>query len=363
MDILLILIFSVLMFDIKDYDYNLPARLIAQEPAPRRDHSRLLVVQRLRQVLTEAYFYELPLYLQAGDLLVVNDSKVVPARLFGHKETGGRVEMLVLTGVDQEKEDHQTRWCLMKSSKRPKKGQSIFLDCGNQGEIQDIGRDGLVLMKFKGVPSVDSMMKRGGHIPLPPYIRRDQQDYDAPRDRERYQTVFSEHEGAVAAPTAGLHFTEELIGDLKRSGISIHPITLHVGPGTFRPVRVKDIRRHCLGEEYYRIYPETADAINKAREEGRRVIAVGTTVVRALESARKEDGTLKATKGKTGLFITPGFPFQVVDGLITNFHLPRSSLLFLVAAFAGLDLVKKAYSFAINKEYRFYSYGDAMLVF
>jgi len=350
------------MFDIKDYDYDLPAKLIAQEPASIRDHSRLLVVDRQKQSISGSHFFELPTLLRPGDLLVVNDTRVVPARLFGRKESGGRIEILVLEHPDSTDKDPSPRTCLLKSSKRPKNGSLLFFDSGVSGQVTEVLDNGLLKIKFMGNRSIDFLLEDKGHMPLPPYIKRGKGSTYSKLDKERYQTVYSKKKGAVAAPTAGLHFTEYLIEKLRKAGISLVPLTLHVGYGTFRPVRTKDIRKHNLGEELYFIKPETARAIEQTKEKGGRVIAVGTTAVRALETATSPDTSVLPGEGKTDLLITPGFSFNVVDAIITNFHLPKSSLLFLVCAFAGLELTRKAYRLAVGKEYRFYSYGDAMLI-
>lgn len=350
------------MFDIEDYDYNLPEGLIAQVPAPERDTSRLMVVDRSSGSVTDRHFSDLPELLLPGDLLVVNNTRVVPARLFGRKESGGRTEILVLEHSDQETDKPDARWCLLRSSKRPTKGSRLFFDKGLSGVVENLGADGLIRIAFQGPQSIDSLLEEKGMMPLPPYIRRKEKDRLSELDRERYQTVFAEKRGAVAAPTASLHFTEGLLARLGQAGISVVPVTLHVGHGTFRPVRTGDIRDHRLGYEAYDLSPETAQAIERAKSEGRRVVAVGTTVVRTLESVAGPKGEIKRGRGKTDLLITPGFSFMTVDALITNFHLPRSSLLFLVSAFAGLDLIRKAYQEAIAKAYRFYSYGDAMLI-
>lgn len=350
------------MFNIEDYDYHLPEQLIAQVPASSRDSSRLLVVERLKRSFSDHYFFDLPTLLKPGDLLVVNNTKVVPARLFGRKESGGRIDLLVLEHPDPDPETSNTRWCLLRSSKRPKVGSQLFFEYNISGRVESLGDGGLVQITFQGTPSIDHLLEEKGYMPLPPYIKRDNNNDRAYMDRQRYQTIFSLKKGAVAAPTAGLHFTKKLIEELKRAGISVAELTLHVGHGTFRPVRVKDIRNHRLGEEDFIISRDAAEAVNRAKKEGGRVIAVGTTVVRTLESVVKQTGQINHGSGKTGLLITPGFRFQIVDGMITNFHLPKSSLLFLVTAFSGLTLIKEVYQRAIEKEYRFYSYGDAMLI-
>ncbi|MBW1996763.1 MAG: tRNA preQ1(34) S-adenosylmethionine ribosyltransferase-isomerase QueA [Deltaproteobacteria bacterium] len=349
------------MYNIEDYKYELPERLIAQRPAPNRDSSRLLLVDSRKNYFSDRKFSELPQILEPGDLLVLNNTKVVPARLFGRKGSGGRVEILVLEHHEQLFHSRDTRWCLVKTSKRPRKGAKLFFNKGVTGTIEELGEEGLVKIRFNGYP-LASLIEEEGIMPLPPYIKRSPEDRLLDLDRERYQTVFAKENGAVAAPTAGLHFTERLLKELEERGVVLVELTLHVGHGTFKPVRVRDIREHKLGDEIYHIPYESAQEINRAKDERRRVIGVGTTVVRALESAVDEGGRLRHGSGGTGLLITPGFHFRVIDGLITNFHLPESSLLFLVAAFAGLDLMKRAYRWAIEREYRFYSYGDAMLI-
>jgi S-adenosylmethionine:tRNA ribosyltransferase-isomerase len=350
------------MFDIQDYDYELPEHLIAQVPAERRDHSHLLVLDRFQRAFSDHLFFDLPRLLKPGDLLVVNNTRVVPARLFGKKESGGRVEILVLNHPPAGSDGGNSRLCLLRSSKRPGKGSLLFFDNHLVGIVESIETDGLVKIRFEGAPSLEHYLDTNGILPLPPYIKRREQDSRAELDRERYQTIFARVKGAVAAPTAGLHFTDTTRALLAECQIDIAEITLHVGYGTFRPVQTQDVRQHRLGEEEFGIGPDAADAINQAKKGGRRVIAVGTTVVRALESAARDTGILEPCWKKTDLLITPGFRFKVVDGLVTNFHLPRSSLLFLVSALAGRELIRDAYRYAVEKSYRFYSYGDAMLI-
>ena len=350
------------MFHIADYDYVLPEELIAQVPVVNRDQSRLLLVERAKKSFSDNSFSALPGLLKPGDLLVANNTKVVPARIFGRKESGGQVEILVLEHLNSDGPEADTRWCLLKSSKRPKRGSRLVFENDISATVEDLGDDGLAKIHFHDIPSVDSLLQERGKMPLPPYIKREKGDHRAPMDRERYQTVFALKAGAVAAPTAGLHFTEELVTELTQAGVSLLHVTLHVGHGTFRPVKTKDIRKHVLGEERFSVDPDAAEAINRAKRDGRRVIAVGTTVVRTLESVGGARSEIIPGEGKTDLFITPGFRFNVINGMITNFHLPRSSLLFLVSAFAGGDLIKKAYQRAVEEKYRFYSYGDAMLI-
>jgi len=351
------------MYSLKEYDYHLPDELIAQEPAPRRDESRLLRLERCTGGLFDNSFSDLPSLLREGDLLVVNDVMVVPARLFGRKETGGRVEILILEHPEKvSKREPDERWCLFRASKRPKMGSTILLPDGLQGTVTNLGEEGKVRLRFEGNHTLNYVLKKRGCLPLPPYIKRDGKDRRSEIDKERYQTIFSRFIGAVAAPTAGLHFTQELLGSLKARGVDISSITLKVGHDTFKPVRAEDIREHRLGEEQYSIGHDAANVIEGTKRKGGRVISVGTTVVRALETAFQRRGGIAPDSGATDLLIYPGFKFQVIDGLLTNFHLPRSSLLFLVAAFAGYELTMKAYRWAVENRYRFYSYGDAMLI-
>jgi S-adenosylmethionine:tRNA ribosyltransferase-isomerase len=350
------------MFDIEDYDYNLPEELIAQVPSPDRDASRLMVVERSRRSLTDCCFLDLPELLRPGDLIVLNNTRVMPAKLIGRKESGGRVELLVLEHEENPAPGPTARWCLLRSSKRPKKGSRLFFENKLTGVVEALGSDGLAQIFFQGPEPLEIVMKASGLMPLPPYIKRENADFRAQIDRERYQTVYSTRNGAVAAPTAGLHFTETLMERLRKAGVLMVELTLHVGHGTFSPVRTKDIRKHALAEEAYIVEAETAAAVNMARKEGRRVIAVGTTVVRVLETVVDHHGEVSASRGRTDLLITPGFSFRVVNAMITNFHLPKSSLLFLVCAFAGRDTIREAYGRAVEKGYRFYSYGDAMLI-
>jgi S-adenosylmethionine:tRNA ribosyltransferase-isomerase len=351
------------MYRLEDYDYHLPDELIAQEPAPRRDESRLFFMERSAGTLEDYCFFDLPSLLKEGDLLVVNDVKVVPARLFGRKETGGRVEILVLEHpAGSPKGDPDERWCLLRASKRPKIGSRIIFPDGMIGTIKDEGKEGRIHIHFEGTHTLNHVLEKRGCLPLPPYIKRDSNDRRSEADKERYQTIFSRFHGAVAAPTAGLHFTHELLDSLHCRGVEIASITLMVGHDTFKPVRVRDIRKHRLGKEGYSVSHDAATAIERTKRNGGRVISIGTTVVRALETMFQRKGKIAADSGTTDLFIYPGFEFQVIDGLLTNFHLPRSSLLFLVAAFAGFELTMKAYRWAVEHRYRFYSYGDAMLI-
>jgi S-adenosylmethionine:tRNA ribosyltransferase-isomerase len=350
------------MFDLDDYNYDLPDDLIAQTPASSRDRSLLLVVERSKGSFSDHRFSELPGLLRAGDLLVVNNTKVFPARLYGRKETGGRIELLVIEPSASDRNGSHTRWCLLKSSKRPRKGSRLFFDEQAFGTVMELREDGRAKIAFQGATSLESLLAKRGCMPLPPYIKGGEQKSRELRARRRYQTIFARRKGSIAAPTAGLHFTPRLIERLRRRGIDVVELTHHVGPGTFRPVRTEDIRRHRIGAERYSIDEPTALAIEKTKRAGGRVVAVGTTVVRALEAVAASKGDVVAGDGETELVIVPGFRFKAIDAMITNFHLPRSSLLFLVAAFAGLELVKQAYRWAVERQYRFYSYGDAMLL-
>ena len=332
-----------------DFYYELPEALIAQEPSGERSASRLLVLDG--EATEDRRFAELPELLGPGDLLVFNDTRVIPARLHGEKQTGGRVEVVVerlLGGSDV--------LALVRASKPPRRGQRLHL---GPVSVEVLGRRGdLFELRFPANEPVVALLERIGTTPLPPYITRPAE----PRDRERYQTVYARRAGAAAAPTAGLHFTPELMQQLERRGVERAFLTLHVGAGTFAPVRVEELHEHRMHAEVFEIGAETAEAVNRARREGRRVIAVGTTVVRALESAAGAGGRIEPFSGETDIFIYPGHRFRTVDALITNFHLPESTLLMLVCAFAGTGRVLAAYRHAVEKEYRFFSYGDAMFI-
>lgn len=339
-----------------DFDYFLPPELIAQYPADRRDASRMMVVERATATLKDAFFGDIGCYLRPGDVLVVNDTKVIPARILGHKaESGGQVEVFL---VEREPGDDEVWKCLCRASKRPHAGSFLILGEQLRAEVLEETDGALLRLRFTCNGDFPAILEKVGHIPLPPYIRR----ADMPSDRERYQTVFARHAGAVAAPTAGLHFTEDVLEKLKVLGVDVAPLTLHVGLGTFLPVRSDDIREHRMHGELFYIPEVTAQKVRLARSEGRRVVAVGTTVVRALETSALEQGAVTGGGGVSRLFITPGFRFRTVDALLTNFHLPKSTLLMLVAAFAGRELILEAYRRACAECYRFYSYGDCMLI-
>jgi len=370
-----------------DFDYILPPDLIAQAPAPERDRSRLLVLNRNMGVLQHRIFRDLPEYLLPGDLLVVNEAKVIPARLFGRSERRHLIEVLLLCEVEADpdlKRAGTGYWeALVKPSRQVRAGDRLTLaDETITAEVIEKRGEGRHLLKLAYDGRLADLLWRFGQMPVPPYIKRKGARYEvqgaksphlpftkgghggiwsAGLDRERYQTVYAKHEGAIAAPTAGLHFTPELIETLTRQGVAVAPITLYVGPGTFRPVRVEEVPAHRMESERYIVPEQTALAVKAAKREGRRVIAVGTTTVRALEHAAV-DGDVRSGAGATDLFIYPGYRYKCIDALITNFHLPRSTLFMLVSAFAGRQAIVAAYREAIALRYRFYSYGDAMLI-
>jgi S-adenosylmethionine:tRNA ribosyltransferase-isomerase len=339
---------------LRDFDYELPPDRVAERPARPRDASRLLVVRRGDAPLEDRTFRDLPDLLDAGDLLVVNDTRVIPARLLGRRaDTGGRVEVFLLRPVAP------LRWrVLLDPARRLRVGTRVVLADGCACVVEAVEDGGERTVRFEGTDDVAALAERIGTTPLPPYIRR---PADA-TDRASYQTVYARAPGAVAAPTAGLHFTPALLGRLRARGVRVASVTLHVGPGTFRPVLVDDVDAHRMDAEPYDVPPSAAVAVAEARAAGRRVVAVGTTSVRTLEAATAPDGSLRAGPGATDLFIRPGFPFRAVTALVTNFHLPRSTLLLLVCAFGGRERVLSAYRHALDRGYRFYSYGDAMLL-
>ena len=346
--------------NINDFGFTLPEELIAQEPCEERDHSRLMVVNREGGMIEQRLFFEIIDYLKPGDLLVINDTRVIPARLVGKKVTGGKAEIFLLER-DNGREDV---WECLLGGKRIRPGVIIQFNDNLKGEVLEEVGDGRFKIRFHTGRDLEEVLDEIGQVPLPPYISRGQGSVVRGQceDKDRYQTVFADKKGAVAAPTAGLHFTDALIKKIKEKGIDIAPVTLHVGPGTFLPVRVENIEEHRMFPERYEISPGSAEKINRAKAENRRVIAVGSTSMRTLEAGSDEKGVVTAGMGKTSIFIYPGYTFKVVDALITNFHLPKSTLLMLVSAFAGKELISKAYREAIEKKYRFYSYGDAMMI-
>ncbi len=339
--------------DVKDFNYELPEELIAQDPLADRSSSRLMVLDKRTGELEHKHFYDILSYLRPGDCLVINNTKVIPARLFGVKEgTLAKIEILLLKR--REKDIWET---LVKPGKKAKAGTKIVFGEGLlTGEVLDIVEEGNRLIRFRYEGIFEEILDRLGQMPLPPYITHQLQD------KNRYQTVYAKYDGSAAAPTAGLHFTEELLEKVKGMGVEIAEITLHVGLGTFRPVKVENVLEHHMHSEFYMVSEEAADKINRAKKEGRRVIAVGTTSTRTLEAASDEEGFLKETSGWTEIFIYPGYRFKVIDGLITNFHLPESTLIMLVSALAGREHVLNAYQAAVSERYRFFSFGDAMLV-
>lgn len=335
----------------QDFDFHLPEHLIAQNPTKERTASRLLTINSSSGKPNDDKFLNLPNYFSKNDLLIFNDTRVIKARLFGKKTTGGAVEVLIERVLDD-----QHAWALIRASRSPKIGS--IMTVSNQIDVEVIGReDDLFHLKFLSEIPVLTLLDQYGSLPLPPYITHDADS----TDETRYQTVYAKHAGAVAAPTAGLHFDEALLAQLKAKGVNVAYITLHVGAGTFQPVKVDNIADHKMHSERYHIPQQTIDLIEKTRAMDGKVAAVGTTVLRALESAA-QTGTLSAGSNETNIFITPGFNFKVVDSLLTNFHLPKSTLLMLVSAFAGFNTIKNAYQHAIKEEYRFFSYGDAMLL-
>ena len=336
---------------VSDFHFDLPDDLIARYPMPERSASRLLVVDGRDGRPEHKTFRDLVDYLQPGDLLVLNNTQVIPARVFGQKETGGKVEVL----VERVMEDRMVL-AQIRSSKSPKPGTRLLLEGGMEAEMVE-RKDAMFLLRFAGEEPVVKMLEQHGHMPLPPYITRE----DELEDRERYQTVYGCKKGAVAAPTAGLHFDDELFAAIEAKGIEKVFVTLHVGAGTYQPVRVDNIEEHHMHSEYLEVSEEVVEAIKQTKARGGRVIAVGTTSIRSLETAAR-DGELKPFAGETDIFIYPGFQYQVVDALITNFHLPESTLLMLVSAFSGFEEVMNAYHEAIKERYRFFSYGDAMLL-
>lgn len=356
-----------------DFDFPLPEELIAQSPLPERDHSRLLIIKKYfgpPPILVHQRVSDAPNHLRKGDILVLNNSRVIPARLRGmNSRTGGRFELLLIEEVAQN-----DWWAMIKPGKRAPLGTEIRLlrPDGSPTEllatVQEINSEGHRRLQFTGTPNISGNLDDLGEIPLPPYIRRNT-PADLAEDKLRYQTVYSAPAGSVAAPTAGLHFTPRLLDEIRALGVTICFVTLHVGLGTFAPVKAEDLSGHVMHEERYELGEETARTINEARREGRRVIAVGTTTVRVLETVAEQNaGTLVAGTGRTRIFIRPPHVFKVVDGLLTNFHLPRSTLLMLVSAFVspgrteGREIILSAYAEAIREKYRFFSYGDAMLI-
>jgi S-adenosylmethionine:tRNA ribosyltransferase-isomerase len=346
---------------LSDFDYELPEGQIAQQPLPQRDASRMLILRRATRTWQDSTFSILPDYVRPGDVVVVNNTRVFPARLLGRRyPSGGRVEVLLVREVATAN-GCPTWEALVRPAQRLQVGARLsFGDSRLRAEVIESSETGLRVLRFEGPDSVAKLLNECGQTPLPPYIRRPTGSSAA--DRERYQTVFARERGAIAAPTAGLHFTPAILSALAARGVPLVEITLHVGYGTFEPVRVADVEQHRVAAEFFQISSEAAAAINECRAQGGRVIAIGTTTTRALESAVNDEGNIEAGARNTQLTITPGYKFRATDALLTNFHLPQSSLLLLVAAFAGHDFTLAAYRYAVGAGYRFYSYGDCMFV-
>ena len=339
---------------LSDYDYHLPDELIGQSPREPRDSSKLLLVNRENHTIEHKKFYNIIDYLKEGDILVRNSTKVIPARLFGKKESGGVLEILLIKRIDL------TSWeCLLKPAKKLKIGQKLYIGENNElvAELMEIKEDGNRILKFSYEGTFEEVLDRLGSMPLPPYI------LETLKDKDRYQTVYAIRGESVAAPTAGLHFTEELLTAIKEKGVEILDIFLEVGIGTFRPVQTEDVLDHKMHSEMFEIPKEVALKINEAKKIGRRIIAVGTTTVRALESSVDSEGNLVAVTGDTEIFIYPGYKFKIVDALITNFHLPKSTLLMLVSAFSNREFMMGVYEKAVKEEYHFFSFGDAMFIY
>ena len=334
------------------YFYNLPEELIAQKPVEPRDNSRLLLFCRQTEEIQDKHFYDILDFLHKGDVLVVNNTRVLPARLFGYKDTGAKIEILLQKRIDL------TTWeVIARPFKRLKEGTEIHFSENLSLTVLEKKEYGECKVKFNFTGAFEERLDEVGQVPLPPYI------HEKLKDKERYQTVYSKVEGSSAAPTAGLHFTNELLQKLQEKGVELIEVLLHVGLGTFRPVKEDDILNHNMHSEYIEMTQENADKINKAKAEGRRIIAVGTTSVRVLESVATQEGRVKAYKGETSIFIYPSYKFKIVDVLITNFHLPESTLIMLVSAFAGYDQTMKIYNHAVKERYRFFSFGDAMFIY
>ena len=335
-----------------DFDYELPEELIAQTPLEKRDSSRLLVLDKQTGDIEHKHFNEIIDYLNKGDVLVVNNTKVLPARLIGVKEdTNAVIEVLMLKNLGND-----TWECLSKPAKRVKVGTIVKFSDELKAECTFIGEEGIRNFKFIYTGIFYEILDRLGEMPLPPYI------HEKLKDKDRYQTVYAKEIGSAAAPTAGLHFTPDLLDRIKEKGIELEEITLHVGLGTFRPVSVEDVTKHKMHSEFYSMNKKTADVLNKAKKEGRRIIAVGTTTTRTLETIMKNNDEFKEISGWTDIFIYPGFKFKAIDALITNFHLPKSTLVMLVSAFASRDYILNAYKEAVKEKYRFFSFGDAMFI-
>lgn len=350
---------------ISEYDYNLPEELIAQMPADKRDNSRMMVLNRKDRTISHKHFYDIVDLIEPNTLLVMNNTKVLPARLIGHKDTGAKIEVFLLKQNSKMQDEHENWEVLIKPSKRVK--PDTIIKISDELSVRAIKRleengEWLVELIFKGDNVLD-VLHRNGNIPLPPYIERKIPNEDLKKlDFERYQTVYAKDEGSVAAPTAGLHFTKEILKKLENKGVELAYVTLNVGLGTFRPVQCENVENHKMHSETFEISEKAAEQINRAKAEGKKIVAVGTTTVRTLETAYKKFGCIKACHDHSELFIYPPYEFKVIDNLITNFHLPKSTLLMLVSALAGKDFIFEAYKEAIENKYRFFSYGDCMYI-
>ena len=350
---------------ISEYDYNLPEELIAQMPADKRDNSRMMVLNRKDRTISHKHFYDIVDLIEPNTLLVMNNTKVLPARLIGHKDTGAKIEVFLLKQNSKMQDEHENWEVLIKPSKRVK--PDTIIKISDELSVRAIKRleengEWLVELIFNGNNVLD-VLHRNGNIPLPPYIERKIPNEDLKKlDFERYQTVYAKDEGSVAAPTAGLHFTKEILKKLENKGVELAYVTLNVGLGTFRPVQCENVENHKMHSETFEISEKAAEQINRAKAEGKKIVAVGTTTVRTLETAYKKFGCIKACHDHSELFIDPPYEFKVIDNLITNFHLPKSTLLMLVSALAGKDFIFEAYKEAIENKYRFFSYGDCMYI-
>ena len=343
---------------LEDFGYHLPEELIAQTPCDLRDESRMMIVRKKTGDIECRTFHDLPEFVEKGNVLVINDTKVIPARLIGKKSTGGMIEILLLSKISEDPEPLETWEVLLRPAKRVRVGVRILFTTECEAQVIDRISEKKWIVSFATGLAFADFLKKYGRTPLPPYIKRHKNSLESLADTDRYQTIYAKFLGSIAAPTAGLHFSQNILDTLKTNGVYVVPVTLHVGYGTFLPIEADDVEDHLMEEEFFEITPEAAEVINRAEK----VIAVGTTSTRVLESAADETGKIKHSSARTGLFIYPGYRFKKVDSLITNFHLPRSSLYLLVCAFAGKHLTERAYKEAVKNRFRFYSYGDCMLI-
>lgn len=341
---------------VEDFNYNLPQALIAQHPLDKRENSRMMVLSRFGQTIEHRYFYDIEEYLSSNDLLVINNTKVIPARIFGRKETGAKIEIFLLKSINN------TTWqCLLRPQKRISPGNKVILNDNISIKVIELDEEGKWLIETP--EDFEMLLNKIGNIPLPPYIKREREYSSSQEDKERYQTVYASKPGAVAAPTAGLHFSHEIVNKLQRKGIKTAEVTLHVGLGTFKPLKCENLKDHYMHSEYYEISEQSSELISQYNCKDKRIIAVGTTSIRTLETvAAINNGKIPATSGWSDIFIYPGYNFKVIDACLTNFHLPKSTLIMLVSAFAEKKFIFRAYEEAIRNNYRFFSYGDCMLI-